>query len=186
MNKIKTALLVAALLSGPLPMLAQRARVSPHETISTVIGERRTGCRVTITYGRPYAKDPRGTENRKIWGALVPYDKPWRMGADEATTLITQQPLVFGETTIPVGAYTLYMVPSESGASKLAFSTRLGQWGIPVEETHDLARVDLKKDSVDKPIDQFTITIENNPAGGGILKFKWESTEYSVPFTVKK
>ena len=188
MNIIKNTVLVTALLACAFPALAQRARTSPHETVSTVIGERRTGCRVTITYGRPYTKDPRSGEARKIWGGLVPYDKSWRLGADEATTLITQQPLVFGETTIPAGAYTLYMVPSESGASKLAFSSRLGQWGIPVDESHDVGRVDLKKDPLDKPLDQFTITVENNSGqpNSGVLKFKWESTEYSVPFTVKK
>jgi len=186
MKKLNTTLLIATLFSAALPLYAQRARVSPHETVSAVIGERRSGCRVTITYGRPYTKNPRGAEMRKIWGGLVPYDKAWRMGADEATLLVIQQPLVFGETTVPAGACTLYMIPAEGDGSKLAFSTALGGWGIPVDESHDLARVELKKESLDKAVDQFTIAIENNPAGGGVLKFMWENTQYSVPFTVKK
>ena len=98
---------------------------SPHETISGVID----GNRVTVTYGRPYTKSPRTGEVRKIWGGLVPYGEPWRMGADEATLLITQQPIVMGGKTIPAGAYTLYMMPQENGASQLAISTahrRLG------------------------------------------------------------
>lgn len=123
---------------------------------------------------------------RKIWGGLVPYGKPWRMGADEATVLITQQPLVFGDTTLPAGAYTLYMIPDEGGDSKLAFSTALGGWGIPVDESHDVARVALKKQDMDKAVDQFTMAVENNPSGGGVLKLMWEKTQYSVPFTVKK
>ena len=186
MNALRTTLLVGTLLAATLPSVAQRARVSPHDTISTVIGERRTGCRVTLVYGRPYSKDPRSGETRKIWGTLVPFDKAWRLGADEATLLITQQPVVFGDTTIPAGAYTLYMVPSENGPSKLAFSSRLGQWGIPVDESHDVARVDLKKEALDKPVDQLTAMIENQASGGGMLRFRWESAEYSVPFTVKK
>ncbi len=186
MNKLKTTLLITALVSATLPLWAQRARVSPHETTSTVIGERRTGCRVTIVYGRPYTKDPRTGEMRKIWGGLVPYGKPWRMGADEATLLVTQQPLVIGDTTVPAGAYTLYMIPAEGEGSKLAFSSAIGGWGIPVDESHDVARVNLKKENMDKAVDQFTIAIENNPAGGGVLKFMWENTQYSVPFTVKK
>ena len=187
MNKLKTALLVTTLLCAALPAWAQRARTSPHETISTVIGERRTGCRVTLVYGRPYSKDPKSGETRKIWGTLVPYGKAWRLGADEATLLITQQPLVFGDTTIPAGAYTLYMIPDEGDGSKLAFSSALGGWGIPVNESHDLARVPLKKESTDKTVDQFTMTIQNEPAaGGGVLKLMWENTQFSVPFTVKK
>src|SRR5436305_14691504 len=120
------AIAAAALVIG-LPALAQQGgRASPHETVSAVIN----GNRVTITYGRPYTKDPKSGEMRKIWGGLLPYGKAWRLGADEATTLITQQPIAFGETTIPAGAYTLYMVPEESGESKLAITKKIGQWDV--------------------------------------------------------
>jgi hypothetical protein len=30
------------------------------------------------------------------------------------------------------------------------------------------------------------MAVDKDPAGGGILKLTWESTEYAVPFTVKK
>ena len=185
MNKLKSSLIVIAALVTALPSIAQQRRASPHETISTVIGDRRTGCRVTITYGRPYTTRPGTTEARKIWGGLVPYGQPWRMGADEATLLVTQQPLMFGDTTVPAGAYTLYMVPEENGTSKLAFSTQLGQWGIPVDTSHDLARVDLKKETLDTPVDQFTMAIDKD-GSGGVIKMSWENTQFSLPFTVKK
>ena len=169
------------------PRASQPGRKSPHETVSTVIGDRRTGNRITITYGRPYTADPKTGQARKIWGGLVPWDKADRLGADEATLLITQKPLVFGATTIPAGAYTLYQMPSETGASKLAFSTAIGKWGVPVDETHDVARVELKKATLEKPVDQLTIAIQNDEAtGGGVLSIRWETTELSVPFTVGK
>jgi hypothetical protein len=179
------------------PLLAQQspstARVastggkSPHETTSAVIGDRRTGNRVTITYGRPYLKDPKTGEARKIWGGLVPWGKANRLGADEATLLLTQKPLVFDETTIPAGAHTLYIVPNESGPSKLAFSSNLGKWGVPVDESNDVARVDLVKTTLDQPVDQLTIGVENDPAtGGGVLNIKWDNTQFSAPFTVGK
>lgn len=169
------------------PLPAPRSRISPHETISTVIGERRTGNRITITYGRPYTKDSKTGAARKIWGGLVAWDKADRLGADEATLLLTQQPLVIGESTIPAGAYTLYIVPSETGTSKLAFSTNLGKWGIPVDETKDAARVDLVKATIEKSVDQLTLAVENDSTtSGGVIKIQWENTQYSVPFTVKK
>ncbi len=157
---------------------------SPHETTSATIGGR-GGPRVTLTYGRPYTKDPKTGEPRQIWGALVPWDEAYRLGADEATTLITQAPLVFGNTTIPAGAYTLYMVPSEKGPSQLVFSTALGKWGVPVDTSHDLARVDLQKSMVDEPVHQLTMSVENDPAGGGNVKITWEKTQYSAHFTTK-
>jgi len=183
MNKHLSLLAVVAMaMLSAWPATAQRNRVSPHETVSGVID----GNRVTLTYGRPYTTRPGTTEARKIWGGLVPYGEPWRMGADEATTLITQKAIEMGGKIIPAGAYTLYMLPEENGASQLAISTRLGGWGIPVDTSHDLARVDLKKEALDKPVDQFTMAVTRSPGGGGVLKMMWENTEFSVPFTVEK
>jgi hypothetical protein len=183
MKKIASTLLITAIaLASALPAIAQEKRVSPHETISARID----GDRVTLTYGRPYTIKPGTTEVRTIWGGLVPYGDPWRLGADEATLLITQKPLVIEGKTIPAGAYTLYMIPQENGTSQLAFSTQLGGWGIPVDQSHDLTRVDLEKETLDKPVDQFTMTVGKGSSGGGELKLMWEKTQFSVPFTVQK
>lgn len=169
------------------PRVASTGGKSPHETTSAVIGDRKTGNRVTITYGRPHTADPKTGAPRKIWGGLVPWEKPDRLGADEATLLLTQKPLVFGATTIPAGAYTLYQVPSENGVSKLAFSSALGKWGVPVDVDHDVARIDLQKSSLEKPVEQLTLRVENSPAtGGGLLTIEWENTAFSAPFTVAK
>lgn len=190
MNTCKSALIVmAAALACALPSSAQQVTraastggTSPHETTSAVID----GNRVTITYGRPFTKDPKTGEPRKIWGGLVPWSKAWRTGSDEATLLVTQQPIVIGETAIPAGAYTLYTVPSESGTSKLAFGTKIGAWGVPVDEKNDLARVDMKKETLEKPLNQFTMAVAKNPSGGGVIKLMWEDTQFTVSFTVKK
>ena len=163
---------------------------SPHATTSATIGPNRNeGSMITITYGRPFATPPRGGERRKVWGGLVPWDKADRLGADEATTLLNPHPIVFGSTTIPAGIHTLYIVPSENGVSKLAFSKNVGKWGIPVDETKDEARIDLKKDPLETHVEQLTIAVENTsvpPALSGVIKIMWENTQYSAPFVVKK
>ena len=186
MNKLKSTLIIAVILATALPLMAQRKRISPHETISSAID----GNKVTIVYGRPYSKDPKSGEVRKIWGTLVPYGKVWRTGADEATLLTTEQPVVLGGTTVPVGTYSLFTLPAADGTAKLIINKRTGQWGIPYKEqneaTNELARIDLKKDTLDKTVDQFTMAIDQNPSGGGVLKMMWENTQFSVPFTVKK
>jgi hypothetical protein len=173
-------LVVATVLVVGTPVTGQgKGRVSPHDTISAVIDKNR----VTISYGRPNLK------GRKIFGtaeekALHPYGMPWRAGADEATILTTQYPLAVGDATIPAGAYTLYLVPEEKGPSKLAFSPKVGGWGIPVDTKNDLVRVDVKKDSLPTPMEQFTIAIEKG-GKGGVLKMSWENTQFSVEFTKK-
>jgi hypothetical protein len=181
MNKIQAFVAIAAIVVSTLPVAAQH-KLSPHETVSAVID----GSRVTITYGRPYTKDPHSGEARKIWGGLVPYGKVWRTGADEASTLITQKPLVLGEVTVPAGTYTLYTLPQEDGSAKLIINKQVGQWGTQYDEKQDLARIDLKKEALTTPVDQLTISVSKNPDGGGIIKMAWENTQYSAPFTVQK
>jgi hypothetical protein len=142
-----------------------------------------------IVYGRPYTKDPTTGQNRKIWGELVPYGEVWRTGADEATLLITQKPIMLGGSTIPAGAYTLRTLPNEDGTAKLIINKQIGQWGIgpgSYDETQDVARIDLQKAALDAPVDQFTMAISKNPAAGGDLEMMWESTAFAVPFTVQK
>jgi hypothetical protein len=198
MNRIIPSLLfVAAGMVGVLPASAQRANstggTSPHETVSQVFGRDRQS-RVTVSYGRPYIKNPRTGEIRDVWGKLVmddakasPDKDAWRMGADEATTLITQKPIRIGGVAVPAGAYTLYMVPSETGTAKLAISTSVGQWGIPVDEKHDLARVDLAKSTAAHPYDPFTIALAKDPASGSLtLNIMWDTTQYSVPLELQK
>ena len=174
---LPTVLVALTLLSGASLL----ARVSPHETVSAVID----GNRVTITYGRPYTTKPGTSEARKIWGALVPYGQVWRTGADEATVLITQKNLDMGGTIIPAGAYTLWTVPEENGG-KLVICKEIGQWGTQYKEGQDLARVDLKRESLESPVHQFTIAISKAPGGGGEIKLQWEDAQYIAPFTVKK
>jgi hypothetical protein len=180
MKKLKYILTILAVIASVSPLMAQRKRISPHETVSKVID----GNRVTIVYGRPFTKDPTTGQNRKIWGELVPYGEVWRTGADEATLLITQKPIMIGESAIPAGAYTLWTLPSEDGTAKLIINKQIGQWGIgsrSYDKEQDLVRIDLKKEALDAPVDQFKRSISENPSGGGLLKMMWENEAFSTP-----
>jgi len=183
-NGLHTALLaLPALLLATSPLVAQeKPRVSPHETVNATVD----GNDITIVYGRPYMKDPKTGEARKIWGTLVPNGKTWRMGADEATLFTTKQAIQVGDTTIPAGTYSLFMLPQDGGSAKLIVNKQTGQWGTKYDEKQDLARLDLKKEAADKPVEQFTIAVEETDKKGGLLKVTWENTAYWVPFTVKK
>ena len=172
---------VSALLLTALNLPAQQKRNSPRETVNTAVD----GAAITLVYGRPFTKDPKSGETRKIWGGLVPFGKVWRTGADEATLLTTDKPLDFGGTVIPAGTYSLFTLPEENGA-KLIINKQTGQWGTRYDEKQDLARVDLKKSALPQPAEQFTISIEKNDGGGGALKLMWENVSYSTVFSVQK
>ena len=144
--------------------------------------------RTTIYYCRPAIKNPTSGEVRKIWGGLVPWDKVWRLGANQATLLISQSTLQFGDVTIPAGTpVTLYMLPVESGVSKLIINKQIGQSGVDYDDKQDLGRVDLKKDELTQTVDRLILAMPmNKSGGGGTLQIAWENIMFSVPFTVKK
>ena len=52
-------------------------RPSPSATLTQTVGV----TDITIDYSSP------GVKERKIWGDLVPYDKVWRTGANEVTSI---------------------------------------------------------------------------------------------------
>jgi hypothetical protein len=166
----------ALALTGSTLFAQDKPRVSPHETVNATVGD----AKITIVYGRPYTKDPKSGEKRKIWGGLVPYSKVWRMGADEATLLTTDKDITIGGTAIAAGTYSLYLWPEEGGA-KLIVNKQTGQWGTKYDEKQDLVRIDLKKQAADKPVDQFTIAVD-----GGTLKLMWEDTQFTAPIAAKK
>jgi hypothetical protein len=183
MNMLKTFVIAAAVAAITLPIIAQQKRISPHETVSAVID----GNRVTVTYGRPYSKDPRTGEIRRIWGNLVPFGKVWRTGADEATILITEKPLEIGRgTTVPAGAYSLYTLPQADGSAKLIINKEIGQWGMTYHEDRDLVRVELKREVITPPVDQLNIAVEKMSNDVGVLKITWSDVQYSVPFKIQK
>jgi Protein of unknown function (DUF2911) len=184
MSKLSVSIAAIFLvLSQFSPLDAQkRARISPHDTTNATID----GDEIEIVYGRPYTKDPKTGEKRKIWGGLVPFEKVWRLGADEATLLTTKEPLELGGKSIPAGSYTLFMLPHNEKSATLIVNKQVGQWGTKYDEKQDFARVDMKGEPASSPADQLAIAIDSNPSGGGTIKVTWETTQYSVDFKVQK
>ena len=154
---------------------------------------RRTGDRsrlfVTIDYGQPHAR------GRTIVGGVVPFDVPWRTGANEATSLTTDVDLVIGGAVVPKGSYTLYTLPSRGGW-KLIINKNTGQWGTEYRQEHDLARVDLQTSELREPLESFTIwlvpDVTRNEQGGvsgglprGVLRLAWGTVELSTDWRVR-
>jgi hypothetical protein len=151
----------------------QKKRTSPPGSAEIAVN----GKKITINYHRP------SMDGRKIFGELVPYGKVWRTGANNATSLKTEADLMFGNTVVPAGSYTLYTLPTEAGW-KLIINKQTGQWGTQYDEAQDLTRVDMKVDKLNTPVEQFTLTLAATK-NGGILKMDWETTTASAAFKVK-
>jgi hypothetical protein len=153
----------------------KKGPVSPRAQVETSID----GKKITVDYSRPSMR------GRKIVGGLVPYNKVWRTGADSATSFTTGTDLDIGGERVPKGSYTLYTWPSEKGW-KLIINKQTGQWGTEYDQAQDLARVDMKREALPKPVETFTISfspVKNNATN---LVLEWENTRLSVPIKEAK
>ncbi|MBI4410207.1 MAG: DUF2911 domain-containing protein [Gemmatimonadetes bacterium] len=147
--------------------------LSPRDTARATV----RGAMVLVDYGRPAKR------GRAVFGALVPWNQVWRMGANEATHFLADHDVVIGSTTVPAGLYTLWTMPSPTGW-KLIVNKRTGQWGTDYDGAYDFARIDMQTWELSQPVERFTIRVEEQ-GDGGVLKSAWDLTQVSVPFTVK-
>ena len=120
---------------------------------------------------------------RKVFGALVPYEKVWRTGANEATTFVTDENLNTVEgTNIPAGSYTIFTVPNPD-AWTLIINKHTKEWGIPYKyESEELARVPMSVTRLSSPVENFTISFDST-GGTCTMCMSWENTQASIDFT---
>lgn len=143
---------------------------SPPMSATGKIGE----AAITINYSSPSVK------GRKIWGELVPYNKVWRAGANEATTFETDRDIKVAGNSLAKGKYSIYMIPGES-EWQVIFNTEVGQWGIKRGgETTRIPEKDAFTIKVQPAKIDFRESLEYKVNAGGFT-LSWENVQVSIP-----
>jgi hypothetical protein len=132
----------------------------------------------SVDYGRPLAR------GRTLLGNVISYDRVWRTGANAATQLTTSAPITLAGLSLPAGTYTLWTVPRVSRVD-LIVNKQTGQWGTEYSRAQDLGTVPMRSDSVDTPVEKFTISIEPGDARHGTLAMAWGTFRWTVPIVVR-
>ena len=125
---------------------------------------------IVVDYGVPKKR------GREIFGALVPYGRVWRTGANRATHFATDRDLVIGGTRVPAGTYTLFTIPGPDEWTLLV-NRRTDINGQSYDESADLARIPMRVGTLPATVEDFTIVVD--PAG--FLRLQWDRTEAYVP-----
>src|SRR5271156_2666213 len=148
---------------------AQRQRQSPHDTVTAVI----KGANLQVTFGSPAVK------GRTIWGDLVPYDKTWRGGADEATIFTTNKDITIGGKKLAAGSYSLFVIPSKEKWTYI-FNSQTGQWGI---KKGGVANFDESKNVLTVTADAKTVPMEEHLKyvfDGNMFGLNWDQQQAMV------
>ena len=170
---------ILALAVIALPLAAQQTpapqlktpRASQKQVVTQTVGF----TDITVTYSRP------GVKGRQIWGALVPYDKVWRSGANEATTIAFSDDVTINGQPLPKGTYSLHTIPGKDEWT-IVFNNTANQWGsFSYDPAKDALRVKAKSQSA--PFAEWlTYEFPQVSPDQATVAIHWENL--SVPFMV--
>lgn len=149
--------------------------LSPKKTVSFSVD----GLKLDVFYNRPSKR------NREVFGALVPFNKVWRTGANEATTFETNKGLNVEGNKLPAGKYTLWTIPNDSSWDVM-FNSKQYKWGVdetmkPMRDPKfDVIKISTAVEKLKKTVEQFTIAFDNSTDNLS-LTMAWDDTKISVP-----
>jgi Protein of unknown function (DUF2911) len=134
--------------------------------------------KVSVAYSRPSVRG-RVIFGSEAQGALQPYGKYWRLGANEPTTISFSKDVKFNGETVKAGTYTIYAYPGD-GSFDVVLNSEVSFWGVS-EPDHatDVLRTKVTTLKNEASVEQYTITLE--PLDRGIdLTFAWSDTKFSI------
>ncbi len=134
---------------------------------------------VEIDYWRPSMR------GRKIFGGVVPWNRFWRTGANNATQLRISQPIYFNDQLLDSGRYSIFTLPTETGWT-LMVNRQATIWGTDYNSEYDILRLPMIVESIHDPVEQLSIQIL--PSGNSArIVIEWENTRASLGFkTINK
>lgn len=149
-------------------------RPSPNAKVSQFIGL----TEITVDYSSPAVK------GRKVWGELVPYDKMWRTGANQATKITFSRDSNLAGHPVPAGSYALFTIPSK-GAWTVILNKKAEQSGTgsDYQESLDLVRFQVHP----KPApmrERMAFLFSDFTDDKGELDLEWEKLRLPIPIKV--
>ena len=139
---------------------------SPRAKLSQNIGL----VNITVDYSRPSKK------GRTIFGSLVPYNKIWRTGANQATTFSVSEDIKINNQLVPKGEYHIYSVPREKRLDLIVYK-KPDKWGSLKEFDESLIVARVVSDFIELPfsVETFEISFDNISNNGSTLNLIWDN-----------
>lgn len=133
---------------------------------------------IKVIYSRPAKKA------RDIFGVLEQFGKVWRLGANECTEIKFYKHARIGGKKIKAGTYSVYAIPNNEKWT-LIINKQTDRWGaFTYDETKDVLRTDVPVKTLDKPIENFSITFTPQTEGANMV-LAWDKTLIELPVLIK-
>jgi hypothetical protein len=142
------------------------------------------GLDIKVVYCQPYKKG-RLIFGEEKDGALQPYGKYWRLGANAATEITFNKNINFAGKPINAGSYRMYAVPGPT-SFQVSLNSELGTYFAIREPNYklDVLKVDVPATTAPAETEQFVINFSSDST---IVKmdFVWDKTLVSVPISIQ-
>jgi len=137
------------------------------------------GLAMTIAYSQP-SKRGRLIFGGEKDGALQPFGKYWRLGANAATEITFNKDVTFGGEPVKAGTYSMYAVPG-SNAFSVSLNSEIDIFFGVAEADHelDVVMVDAPVEKTASEVETFTIDFSDTDTGATI-NFSWDRTLFTV------
>jgi tetratricopeptide (TPR) repeat protein len=150
-------------------------RPSPFAKVSQDVGL----TQITVDYSSP------GVKGRPLWGALVPFDKMWRTGANQATKITFSKDVTFVDKAVPAGTYALFTIPAKNGEWTIILNKNPDQAGTGRDYKPDLDLVRVKVHAKPAPLrERMAFIFSNFTDDNASLDLEWEKLRVSMPIKV--
>jgi hypothetical protein len=172
----KHSLLVAGaivLLANVSAVLAQPHLKVPQASPRAAVEETMGITDIAVSYHRP------SVNGRRIWGGLVPYDVPWRTGANENTTVSFSTPVTIEGQPLAAGSYSLFMIPGQPQWT-VVFNKFTGGWGTySYDPAEDVLRVKVTPQAAEMN-ERLAFTFDDAKPASVNLSMRWEKLRVPV------
>ncbi len=146
-------------------------QVSPAASVTQTVGL----TEISVTYHRP------GVKGRVIWGKLVPYDKAWRAGANEATTVSFSDDVTIAGKAVKAGMYALFVIP-RLGDWTVILNSDAKQWGaFRYDSTKDVVKFSVKSEAAPNE-ERLSYSFTDLTGTSVKLVLRWE--KISLPISI--
>jgi hypothetical protein len=121
-------------------------------------------------------------DQENFLGHQVPYGKIWEPGK-QPLTLFTNSPLMIAGASVPVGAYTMYLIPNKK-AWTLVVSKNTNT-SAAYDQTMDIVRAPMQVGVLTSPESKFNVSWEHTGPNECTLRVDIADVGAWVPFNQK-
>ena len=174
---MKKNLILAAFFSIAFPYCHAQSLVTPQLSPTEEIKQNFGLSQIEVSYSRP------GVKGRKIFGDLVPYNKVWRTGANNATTITFGDDVMIEGTKLAAGKYGLLTIPGQNEWTIIFTKQTDVTNPATYKQDQDVLRVTVKPYMLPFSVETFTIGFNDITGNSCMLELMWDSVYIPVPLT---